>query len=175
MGKGPTYRYIFATSDRQRPECVATGATDRPTRRAVPGKMQCAPTFGAVPSAADLKKKQEEAAMVEEKRDEILMQLMNKEVAMRLNAMEVDNPAKVQSSAELASEHEVYTNTHRCPASGFPRSRSNPGAAGSLAIEWPFQRAEPRRIAEEHGGKYQHPLLAHLLVPLTSCLRAGDH
>jgi len=33
--------------------------------------------------------------MVEEKRDEILMQLMNKEVAMRLNAMEVDNPAKV--------------------------------------------------------------------------------
>ena len=137
--------------------------------------MQCAPTFGAVPSAADVKKKQEEAAMVEEKRDEILMQLMNKEVAMRLNAMEVDNPAKVQSSAELASEHEVYTNTHRCPASGFPRSRSNPGAAGSLAIEWPFQRAEPRRIAEEHGGKYQHPLLAHLLVPLTSCLRAGDH
>ena len=113
--------------------------------------------------------------MVEEKRDEILMQLMNKEVTMRLNAMEVDNPAKVQSSAELASEHEVYTNTHRCPASGFPRSRSNPGAAGSLAIEWPFQRAEPRRIAEEHGGKYQHPLLAHLLVPLTSCLRAGDH
>ena len=113
--------------------------------------------------------------MVEEKRDEILMQLMNKEVAMRLNAMEVDNPAKVQSSAELASEHEVYTNTYRCPASGFPRSRSNPGAAGSLAIEWPFQRAEPRRIAEEHGGNYQHPLLAHLLVPLTSCLRAGDH
>lgn len=59
------------------------------------GRMQCAPTFGAVPSAADVKKKQEEAAMVEEKRDEILMQLMNKEVAMRLNAMEVDNPAKV--------------------------------------------------------------------------------
>lgn len=59
------------------------------------GRMQCAPTFGAVPSAADVKKKQEEAAMVEEKRDEVLMQLMNKEVAMRLNAMEVDNPAKV--------------------------------------------------------------------------------
>ena len=42
--------------------------------------------------------------MVEEKRGEILMQLMNKEVAMRLNAMEVDNPAKVQTRCSLRAQ-----------------------------------------------------------------------
>ena len=58
--------------------------------------MKCAPTFGAIPSAEDQKRKQEEAALVAEKRDEILLQLMNKEVATRLDKLEMDDPAKVR-------------------------------------------------------------------------------
>jgi len=50
--------------------------------------MKCAPTFGAVPSAEDLKKKAEEAAEVADKKDEIVAQLMSKDALARLYQIE---------------------------------------------------------------------------------------
>ena len=61
--------------------------------------MKCAPTFGAIPSVEDRKRKEEEASMVEEKRDEILVKLMNKDAARRLNNIEIDDPAKALGPA----------------------------------------------------------------------------
>ena len=46
--------------------------------------MQQMPTFGAIPSAADVKKSQDEAADAADKRDEILSQLMQKPAFQRL-------------------------------------------------------------------------------------------
>ena len=59
-------------------------------------RQQCEPSFGAIPSTKDMKKKQEEQAEAEEKRDEILTQIVRKEALERLSKVEVVNPAKAE-------------------------------------------------------------------------------
>jgi len=140
------------------------------------GRMQCAPTFGAVPSAADVKKKQEEAAMVEEKRDEILMQLMNKEVAMRLNAMEVDNPAKVQTRCSLRAQTKCVLTFIDVPPQVSRVRDQILAQRAHWRLNGPFNEQNLAELLKNMEViLIQHPLLAHLLVPLTSRLRAGDH
>jgi len=62
--------------------------------------QKCAPTFGAVPSAKDLKKKEEEQVEAEEKRDEILAKFMQKDAIDRVNKLEMSEPAKAERVRE---------------------------------------------------------------------------
>ena len=59
--------------------------------------QKCAPTFGAIPSHADMQKKQQEQADAAEKRDEILESIMQKPALARLNKLEMDDPVRVSS------------------------------------------------------------------------------
>ena len=61
--------------------------------------QKCEPSFGAIPSAADRKKKQEEQADAEERQEDILAQLLKKDALERLNKAELVDPSKVWSHA----------------------------------------------------------------------------
>ena len=63
--------------------------------------QKCEPSFGAIPSATDRQKKQQEAAEAEEKRDEVLAQIMQKAALARLNELDFDEPAKVRARHAL--------------------------------------------------------------------------
>ena len=72
--------------------------------------MKAAPTFGAVPSTADLEKKREEAASEEDKREALLEAMLAKEALERLNKVELINPRKAERvKAELFSMAGSYS------------------------------------------------------------------
>ena len=57
------------------------------------------PSFGAIPSEADRKKKAEEEADAEDRKEDIIAQLLRKDAAEVLNAHEVKEPIKVRTRA----------------------------------------------------------------------------
>ena len=59
--------------------------------------QKCEPSFGAIPSNADLKKKQDDQADAEEKRDEIIAQIVSKEALERLIKFEMAEPTKADT------------------------------------------------------------------------------
>ena len=73
--------------------------------------QKCAPTFGAVPSAKDLKKKEEEQVEAEEKRDEILAKFMQKDAIDRVNKLEMSEPAKVCDGSPLQLQKHAFLTT----------------------------------------------------------------
>ena len=58
--------------------------------------MKCAPTFGAIPSTADLKKKEEAAAEEADKRNDALSAMLSKEALARLGDIEDSNSSKAE-------------------------------------------------------------------------------
>ncbi len=61
--------------------------------------QQCAPTFGAIPSAADLKKKQEDQEEADEKRAEIMAKIVQPDALATLNRLDLDQPEKARLHA----------------------------------------------------------------------------
>lgn len=70
-----------------------------PSVRAPCALQKRAPTYGAVPSADDLKKNKEHQGQVKEKREDLrfanLQSLLQREALDRLTKLELENPKKV--------------------------------------------------------------------------------
>jgi hypothetical protein len=70
----------------------------KPLAHLLPHRSQKrAPTFGAVPSAADLRKDQEQQAQVEEKKEEIIAKKLQPAALERLNKLEMLDPTKARN------------------------------------------------------------------------------
>jgi DNA-binding TFAR19-related protein (PDSD5 family) len=81
----------------------ADGTHMRSTCHSRPSLQKCEPSFGAIPSAADRQKKQDEQAEADEKRDDILAGnehqrgILSKEALQRLIEFEQKEPEKADS------------------------------------------------------------------------------
>ena len=79
-----------------------------------------APTFGAVPSASDRLKKQEERAQEAEKEEDQLDQILQKDARERLNTMlDSDRPTQVGRSAHSIGGRLGRTGAHHGPRASY--------------------------------------------------------
>ena len=121
-----------------------------------PVTQKQAPTFGAIPSNADLKKKQEEEADAEDRRDEVVASLLDHEALQRLAKVDAVDPQKVDKVKDMILAKRAHWKMN--------------GKMTDAQLQQIFQEASTVRNAAKHSPQtapcvtwivfsYSHPML----------------
>ena len=100
--------------------------------------MKQAPTFGAIPSAADRKQKHEQEAQEAEKREDVVERCLQPDARARLNKLEMEEPEKVDQLKE-----QIFSMARR----GEAKTASVSDADVTRMLKGMAEAAESRGIA----------------------------